>query len=370
MTVTVWYHDAAEVDPDTSWTGLVAGLAKARYQNITGCSVKAVTDLFRYARPDAVIAMGDAPVLSIEQTKMNPSGHNLPQRYSCLLRAAELGVAGVLYHPEYARRTYSDPNPRYTNPRVALAQLRMLDLFPSAPPSLSVYWPTDPATLLPSLDRDAQGNLAAFVEDVLKYAGSSPGMKRMSTFLAATAEMHRVVDSYGSRIKRNRSFRAHFPDGMSHTRTSDGHAVDPPPKAVFERTDGFIDALLGPHATEAAGEAVHAALPCGVTLRFRATTNKNKTDSEHPWPGYFSLLDVLYARTGPTSRDRRINMVYELPVPLYTWLARLPTEPAAMRIVDALADVIVLRDATIRGGALAAGKPSEVISSRGLRSLP
>src|SRR5262245_62016261 len=112
MTTTVWYHDPAEVDPQTSWTGLVPHLSGATYADITACSIPAVTDLFGYARPDAVIEVDGQPVLSIEQTMMNPSGHNLPQRFSCLLKAAEHGVAGVLYHPEYARRTYSDPNPR------------------------------------------------------------------------------------------------------------------------------------------------------------------------------------------------------------------------------------------------------------------
>src|SRR5436190_19475677 len=104
----VWFHDPSEVDPRTSWTGLCPALAGARRADIRSCRVNRVTDLFLYARPDAVVSIYDVPLVSIEQTKMNPSGHNIPQRFSCVVRAAELGIPSILYYPKSSRRTFSD----------------------------------------------------------------------------------------------------------------------------------------------------------------------------------------------------------------------------------------------------------------------
>ncbi|MEI7631490.1 MAG: hypothetical protein WCJ73_10190, partial [Actinomycetes bacterium] len=68
MSVTVWFHDPTEVDPDSSWTGLVPALTDADYRDIKKCTIPAVTELFEYARPDAVVDVDGQPVVSIEQT--------------------------------------------------------------------------------------------------------------------------------------------------------------------------------------------------------------------------------------------------------------------------------------------------------------
>ena len=365
--ITVWYHDPAEVEPRASWTGLVPQLTDATYRDITDCSVQAVTDLFGYARPDAVIDVDDDPVLSIEQTMMNPSGHNLPQRFSCLLRAAELNVAGTIYHPEYARRTYSDPNPRYTNPRVALAQLRMLELFRESPPSLSVYWPTDETTLLPDRSQGAQENLARVVNGVLSHRGSPEDMRRMPEFVEAANEMRRVIDEYGPRIRRNASFRRFFPDGLPHCETSAGYSIDPPPKAVFLGTDEWLADLRTRSNLDAEQlAAVERLLPNELTMVFAATANKNRTDSEHPWPGYFALLDILYSRTGRSTTQRSANMIYVLPIGVDLWIQRLTSQPAAMRIVDAIADLIVLRGGIVKAHSMGSRHSALIARGRNL----
>jgi hypothetical protein len=351
VTLTVWYHDPTEVDVKTSWTGLVPGLAKADYRDIRKCTDAGVTALFGYARPDAVVA-GERPLLSIEQTKMNPSGHNLPQRFSCLLRASELGVPSVLYHPEYARRTYSDPNPRYTNPRVALAQLRMLDLFPDAPPSVSLYWPTDPSTLLPDLSQGAQANLAELMRVVLEHDGR-PDLRATKLFAAQRQEMERVIEAYGPAIRANRSYREFFPDGLPHARTKSGHSVDPPRKAIFRPTGELVEEWERDFSlTDAGRDRARQLADRDISLTFKGTPNKARNDSEHPWPGYLTLLDVLYTRTGSAVTDRRMNLVYGIDLPMRLWISRVEQgkqPPAMTRIVDALADVIVLADGIVSG---------------------
>lgn len=92
------------------------------------------------------------------------------------------------------------------------------------------------------------------------------------------------------------------------------------------------------------------------TLVLNATANKAGTDSEHPWPGYLSLIDMLYARNvGATSdySDRSFNLVYALPVASSVFISRLNhvNPPTAAYIVDNFADAIVL------DGGLVAGRP-------------
>jgi hypothetical protein len=366
LTLTVWYHDPTEVDVNTSWTGLVPGLGAADYRDIRRCDDPDVTALFGYARPDAVVA-GHKPLLSIEQTKMNPSGHNLPQRFSCLLRASELGVPSVLYHPEYARRTYSDPNPRYTNPRVALAQLRMLDLFPDSPPSVSLYWPTDPTTLLPDLSQGAQANLAELMRVVLEHDGR-PDLRGTRLFAEQREDMERVIEAYGPAIRANRSYREFFSDGLPHARTRSGHSVDPPRKAIFRRTADLVESwkrhLVLTRAGHDREQSLHAR---EISLTFKGTLNGNRNDSEHPWPGYLTLLDVLYTRTGANVTDRCMNLVYELDLPMRVWLSRVDqgSQPPAMtRIVDAIADVIVLADGIVTGRSRGIADTERVLATR------
>src|SRR5258706_514371 len=93
--ITVYYHDLVEVDPTTSWTGLSAHLSNASLVDIKTVNDSKVNDLFDYARPDAVITVDGEPLVSIEQTQMNPSGHNIPQRFSFQVRAAEFQVWAI-----------------------------------------------------------------------------------------------------------------------------------------------------------------------------------------------------------------------------------------------------------------------------------
>lgn len=327
---------------------MVKGLNDAEYCDIAECEDSAVTDLFGYARPDAVIADGARPLLSIEQTKMNPSGHNLPQRFSCLVRACERGVAGVLFYPEATRRTYSDSNVRYANPRVALAQLRMLDLFPESPPSLSLFWPADPVTKLCSTEQEAQRNLADLVQVVLDKRDDLTTLRKSGEFERATSEMWRVIDENGNRISRNASYRAFYPDGLPHAATSEGRSVDPAPSFRFLATDDALEELDQRFTLTTLGrEHFHRLARRPSSIWLHATANRKQTDSEHPYPAHLLMVDILYSRTGASACDRNSTMIYEVPLTVATWMRNLSQRPALMRIVDATADIVVLRDAIV-----------------------
>jgi len=210
--ITVYYHDYAEVDPSLSWTGLCEPLNQANYADILRCSVPAVQQLFDYARPDVVIALNGKPVLSLEQTRMNPSGHNIPQRFSSSVRAAELGVPSILYYPEYARRTLSDLNVRYLNIRVPLAQFRMTATYQV--PSLSIFWPTDRDTNLPVAGQAAQGQMAAVAAELILNAGRRQLLVGLPTVVQALGDMRESVLRNSGSYRTNRSVRALLPQGF------------------------------------------------------------------------------------------------------------------------------------------------------------
>jgi hypothetical protein len=314
-----------------------------------------VTRLFDYARPDAVVSVDGEPIVSIEQTQMNPSGHNIPQRFSALVRAAELGVPGILYYPKYSRRTFSDPNVRYLQVRVPLANLRLTEIYEV--PSLSMFWPTDPVTLLPKTDASCHQPIANVVAELIEHAADHrSALVSLPSVRAAVEEMSGAVEEYGSRYGKNPSVRALRPTGFAGALLRDGASIDPPQVVQLHETASYLAQLEAIRTAGPDWDNVRAALASrSHTLVLTGTANHSRTDSEHPWPGYLTLIDILYARSdnGRSPADRQTNLCYVLPVQLETFLSRAARAepPTAVNIVDTFADLTVLT------GGVVAGKP-------------
>ena len=360
MSVRIYYHDPVEVDSASSWTGLSAFGEQAERVNIGTVTEKRIVDLFDYARPDAIVTLDGHPVVALEQTRMNPSGHNIPQRFSFHLRAAELGVPSILYYPEYSRRTFSDPNIRRFQPRVPLAQARLSAAY--GVPVLSVFWPTDPHTLLPSGNVVSHQQLASVIDVLISNVGSQ-SLLQLPEVQQALQDMDRAVRTVMGTYKnrQNASVRRFYPQGLPTAHLPNGQALDPPNKCVMWATQAYEAAVRA-----RARHPVTALLPGRPhTLVFTGTANHSGNDSEHPWPGYLTLLDALYARTtdGRTVRDRDHNLVYELPIPahLYASRANAKSPPTATYIVDNFADLIVLRDGLVMGRPQRSSAPASVL---------
>lgn len=348
--VVIYHHDPVEVDPATSWTGLCPPLVDADLRDISAATDERVTQLFDYARPDAVITVDGSPVVSIEQTQMNPSGHNIPQRFSCLVRASELGVPSILYYPEYSRRTFSDPNVRYLNIRVPLAQIRLSRLFDT--PSLSMFWPTNDDTLLPDTAPGVHRKIATVVDSLVSNAGDAANLLRLRPVQDALADMDRVISTHQRKYRQNASVRGLMPQGFPSATTEEGFVVDPPNGAALNTTVHLLDSLSGERATGWPRIETHLR-ERHLTLVYTGTANGDRTDSEHPWPGYLTLLDILYARVdgGRASTDRAHNLVYRLPVDIETFLLRAnrPDAPTPTYIVDTFADLVLLDGGVVPG---------------------
>ena len=383
--VNVYYHDPVEVDPQSSWTGLCPALEHAKRIDIRQTRDKAIQELFDYARPDAVITIDGKPVVSIEQTRMNPSGHNIPQRFSCVVRAAELGIPSILYYPEYARRTFSDPNVRFLQVRVPLAQLRLIDIY--RVPSLSIFWPTDPISNLPQTGRSAHLEMAKVIDKLIEKAGLGDKLLIIPEIAAAIDKMRAVVMKYAGDYAQNTSVRAIMPNGFasavipspskptsqsallerpSSYQTSSPISIDPPRKAIVYRTPDFVRDQkkdpTNPINLEPVGKLLLRRPYC---LYFAGTANQSGNDSEHPWPGYLTLLDILYLRTqngkGPT--DRAGHLIYRLPIKSAVFIQRAnqAVPPTATYIVDTFCDVIILEDGAILGRPLRLNRPAQLV---------
>ncbi len=360
--VKVYYHDRIEVERSTSWTGLCPSLDNAELVDIPQ-----VAELFGYARPDAVVTVNGRPVLSIEQTQMNPSGHNIPQRFSCQVRAAELGVPSILYYPERARRTFSDPNLRNLQVRVPLAQKRLSELYDV--PALSVFWPTDPKTNLPDTIQAAHEGMAKVVDALVLSSDNKDQLLSHPAVQSALSEMNRAVSQYSisSEYPPNPSVRRFLPRGFPTSVARTGISVDPPMKAQLARTADFTKSVRGSSsATASSWSEIETRLRArDLTLVFTGTANSKRNDSEHPWPGYLTLLDILYLRNGPNTSDRLANLVYVLPVGVSTFMSRLnkPRPPRQSFIVDSFADLIVLNGGVVPGRPLRGSAPATVVLS-------
>jgi hypothetical protein len=360
----VYFHDPVEVDPVTSWTGLCAPLRDAVLVDIRQATNSKVVALFDYARPDAVITVDEQPVVSIEQTQMNPSGHNIPQRFSFQVRAAELGIPSILYYPEYSRRTFSDPNVRYLNIRVPLGQIRLSRLYKI--PALSVFWPTDPVTKLPTMQQQEHKEIASLVALFIANSSTLGNLLNHPTVKAALEKMAGVASQHKGEYRNNPSVRQLMPQGFQSARVAANASIDPPIKAKLAHTSNFLAQLESHMKLDQEWVSIkRRLLQRPMTIIFPGTANQAKNDSEHPWPGYLSLIDILYARTegGQTPRDRNYNLVYGLSIPSHTALTRLnrPTPPTATFIVDTFADLLIFADGVVCGRPIRGNTEARVV---------
>lgn len=350
----IWYHDEAEVDSANSWIANSAFLT----QEVTKCSFQCcpysqVLALTEYARPDFVLTLDGMPLLSAELTRMNPSGHNLPQRFSCLVRASELGVPSLFYYPKEARRSNSDPNVRYVNPRILLAQLRLTSIYNV--PSVSLFWPTDPVTKLPSMQTSAHTPLAGIVESVARLALEgkrlSPNEEIAKSLLDA---MRATVSQIGKPPRKNLSYRSIYPQGDDFTRSLVPGGFDPPTSCTFEKTSDLLDNLYREikNMPVPRNQKTQFLQAREYTLVYSGTPNANKDGPEHPYPGYLTLLDILYARnpTGQTPRDRSVNLGFRLPIAFKAFTEKALDRPTGLNILMEFADLVILNDAVIVGG--------------------
>lgn len=252
---------------------------------------------------------------------------------------------------------------RYVQVRVPLAQERLSQLYNI--PALSVFWPTNPTTLLPDTAQSAHHGMADAVGALVKNAGNKGKLLSLPEIQHALSEMDRVVAKLSGGYAKNPSVRAILPNGFPTSVTKAGIAIDPPTSNVLYRTPDFLRTLA--HMKAALGwPAIEAKLrQRALTMVFTGTANNSRTDSEHPWPGYLTLLDTLYVRRtgGLRPSDRDANLIYRLPVNQSIFLPRLnrTKPPTATYIADTFSDLMILDGGVVVGRPLRGNTPAQLV---------
>jgi hypothetical protein len=232
--------------------------------------------------------------------------------------------------------------------------------------SLSVFWPTDPETLFPSNFQTAHQEMADVVGALVTAEGTNT--TNLVEVQAAIKRMREVIDKYASRYKKNPSVRQLLPSGFSSSITDNGISIDPPTKAQLLSTDKFLTLLQGYQTASDWPKIVSKLAIRPLTMIFTGTANKTKNDSEHPWPGYLTLLDVLYLRqdNGRSTTQRETNLVYRLPVDIKTFVGRAnqANPPTATCIADTFSDIVILNGGVIAGRPLRGDSTAKPVLTR------
>lgn len=351
--IEIWYHDPAEIDPAVSWVANSDYIKNNTSSNhYLYCPYSKVLALIEYTMPDFIITIDGNPILAAEVSRENPSGHNIPQRFACVVRAAELGVPNLMYFPVCSRRTSSDPNPRYLNVRVPIAQLRMSKIYNV--PCLTMNWPVGPDNL-PSSDIRVHQPLADFVEHAIRIGIEGKLLDNNDTFVKSVLAdmrslcMPRIASSY----PENSSYRMAKPNGEQFSYALINMSVDPPPSCEVCETASFLRQQFSrANKRVPSSKKLEPIKARPYTFIYKGTANSSNTGPEHPYPGYLTLLDILYLRTpgGQTQHDRDMNLAFYLPITLNAFKENAINRPVGLNILMEFADLILLDDALVLCG--------------------
>ena len=333
MVLEIWFdsaRDGIELQPERSFVGLSRHLAAVPRRPYTDAPAN-IQALFDYQAPDCVISYRSSPVLSLEITDMNPSGHNIPQRFLCMLRAAELSVPGIMFCMRRGRRRISDGRQRNINPRFLMTQARLEEIFDS--PNITVFWPTTTQGL-PQRNQSAQEELAQVVDDLIDQhiEGQNPNesvrvQHIQNSRQSVIQEIVNPVGGGGGKLRtRNPSVNRYFPNGIPGSVIGE-YPIDPAREprrrgythsgVTMYRTETLLNRmqwLWYEHQHDDWTSTREGLMERPYTLVYRARSNGSFRASEHPFPGMFAMYDILYSRleNGRLTNNRRFNMVYDL----------------------------------------------------------
>jgi hypothetical protein len=190
--------------------------------------------------------------------------------------------------------------------------------------------------------------------------------------------MEDTISRYkGSSYKRNKTTRQFFPNGFPQTYAGEHNGksvyIDPPGGAIMYETSTLISILENDYSVLPEWESAKRLLSRRkYSLVYKGTLSSRGLDSEHPYPGHLTMLDVLYCREkgGRSHSDREINVVYALPAKIDSFVERiensinnLDKKPTATYIVDTFADILLLDGGAVMGktNRVSGGSPQKIL---------
>jgi hypothetical protein len=246
-----------------------------------------ISDILYLDKPDIIIAgtndgIHEKPIFSIELAACTPQFQHALQRFPRLLASVTSGCPTVLIMP--ARKRANDGHSTYQRSVAAdYGAVRLMDIF--RVPALVVDWP-DHEGILQFEDADNLPPLDAPSIDVLgKYLRDCLTAFSQVDYLGALARLPQT------QIMTDQTRTNAYKNGPITISRPGGGAVDSDVKLDLCATTDLISRLAGE------GRA-NATYPTRI--------------SEHagdPYVGMMTYYDIAFCRTGPSTRDRRYNLV-------------------------------------------------------------
>ena len=310
--------------------------AKAQVHELEGAPLVLIRDkgqnpepidkLIAYDRPDIIVSYGSRPILVLEKTEEVPTGHNVGQRFARIVRASELQVPMVYFFPFVAQKHGAETeererdqktNQRYVNPRLFDALEHLEDIHDTA--VIPVNWPVDSRyELLRTPEKDDE--VKKVMTEVVRWAISRRSLTELKKAPAIIKAKSDAAKQKELAIRRSSKY--------DH----------PPPTLRLERTSSLIQRLRIPP-------------PASTNLLRREKSVVYRIGMEYiradPYTGMLPFYDYLYARTGPTTRERSMNLVAHMPYIQFASWKSIEKSRKDIDLYTTFADCIILKDGVI-----------------------
>ena len=238
-----------------------------------------VKRLIRYDRPDIILLRDGEAVLTLEKTTEVPTGHNIGQRFARIVCSAEEGVPVIYFLPFVAMKHGEYSNPCWLNARLIPAMNKLAEIHNI--PVIAVDWECDE-----DFELIRNGTQDNFLKRILQRLTDSNFDFNIPEVKEASEKMK---EKYEEAIERNKGYSA------------------PPSSVKIISTSVYLGKLKSNFQT--------VKVPSYFTSRKKTLIYKigMKYVRSDPYTGMQLIYDYMYARKGPTPRDRHMNIVLSMP---------------------------------------------------------
>lgn len=306
------YYDAYQ---EALWfKSLNPKLADAELQAIINASSPEITRLLRYDKPDIILEKDGKAVISLEKTTEVPTGHNVGQRFGRIVCAAEEGVIGIYFGPYLSMKHGKYSGRCYINTRLLEAMLNLKKIYGA--PSLAVNW---------KCDADCElihgGQELEILRDLI--------CQLIDNNFSFNTEAVKVIENEMNEMVKETIVRK--PSYMT-----------PPPTALFVDTKNYrADPRLRdynfPDYFFTRAKSLNYKVGMAAGLR------------SDPFTGTQLIYDYCYLREGKTIKDRKANLVVEIPdLTLSDWNSVTNDNRKDKKLLKMFPDLLLLKDGHVQ----------------------
>lgn len=255
-----------------------------------------VNRLIEYDRPDIILVWDGTPKLVLEKTREVPTGHNVGQRFSRLVNAAEENVPAIMFMPARARKHGKYASLCNIPKRLFTSFERMEEIHGT--PILLVNWPADDDGELIEGGHE-NDELDRLIQDLIRHDFN-------------------FRESVEAGNIRNRMLQ--IQNGL------DDATNELPPSVHIYNTNTYVNQLQNHFSEE-------ITLPRGFiqreeTLVYTIKMTENASNRQDPYVGQQWIYDYQFCRSGISPDDKNRNLVLRFPyIHMRYWMDTNPNIP-------------------------------------------